>query len=347
MDIFDGRNKDWTLDSGCKNKDRICIFSKYAEYADNNSIKSCNVDISKRIGMESTMAEVYKVNIKENFPVAVKILPIINIDSYSNNEKEFRFAIRASELVLAGQSKYFPIVYNLRVNKLEAIYLLSCKETYFYGSNKPNLKFYEKSLRYQQFQALLDSQIEQKVIDKILSYKKKFLDAEQVINILHKNKDFVNIDLSTKVASHLLVSEIACFDLDYYLDNNILTDKQFYYLLKDIFLAITDMYVKLNILHNDLHLGNILMIKENSRYIPLIHDFGKSKEITINKNMKDIMNNDLFYFISKFEEKIKNNENISKILISLDEVVNVALESENNFPIIDIVKYWNNVEDLF
>ncbi len=340
MDIFDGRYKDWTLNSGCKNKDRIGIFKeyiKYSKYIDNNLIKSCNVDISKRIGMESTMAEVYKVNIKENFSVAVKILPIINIESYTNNEKEFRFAIRASDLVLSSQSKYFPIVYDQ----------LSCKETYFYGSNKPNLKFYEKSLRYQQFQDLLDAQIEQKVIDKILSYKKKFLDAEQVINILQKNKDFVNIDLSTKVASHLLVSEIACFDLDYYLDNNILTDTQFYYLLKDIFLAINDMYVKLNILHNDLHLGNILLIKENSRYIPLIHDFGKSKEITINKNMKDIMNNDLFYFISKFEEKIKNKENNNKILISLDEVVNVALESENDFPIIDIVKYWNNVEDLF
>ena len=70
MEIFDGRNKVWTLESNSSTYDRLKIYSHIRNRFENQ----CRLNIEKRIGMESTMAEVYKVNIQE-FEVAAKLLP--------------------------------------------------------------------------------------------------------------------------------------------------------------------------------------------------------------------------------------------------------------------------------
>ena len=345
MDIFDGRYKDWTLDSGCVNKERGNLENLGNLGNLGNSLNLCNIDITKRIGMESTMAEVYKIDIN-NESVAIKVLPILNDDSYKNNEKEFYFASLASNLVLSENSKYFPIVYTNN--------LIFCKETYFFGSNKPKLKFYEKSLRYQQFKVLINAQTNDKIIEKIISYKKNFLDAEKIVKLLDSKRvkydNFVYVDLPTKICSHLLVSELACFDLEFYLDNYTLSEWQLLNLLQHIFLAIQDMHVKLNILHNDLHLGNILIIKENGEYIPLIHDFGKSKFFD-QKNSENT-SKDILTFISHFSHfmtNINDENNLFKdsiIFKHLDKVVDICIESTNYYPIIDIVEYWNKINEF-
>jgi predicted unusual protein kinase regulating ubiquinone biosynthesis (AarF/ABC1/UbiB family) len=46
------------------------------------------------------------------------------------------------------------------------------------------------------------------------------------------------------------------------------------------------MQLKLNLVHLDLHLGNIVLIKNDGEYLPLIHDFGKSRKIDFSKSEK-------------------------------------------------------------
>lgn len=90
---FDGRNKKWSLDSEyqIKNK-RIDNYELYEIQKDKWEFgKSLSfINVNQRIGMESTMGEVYKVSLNEynDFFIAAKILPIINSGSYINNEKE-------------------------------------------------------------------------------------------------------------------------------------------------------------------------------------------------------------------------------------------------------------------
>jgi len=348
LENFDGRNKKWTLNSeyslnGKRIKKYHSMIGKYEV--------DCNMNIEQRIGMESTMGEVYKVSLDnkdEKIFLAGKILPITNDNSFINNEKEIRFAIEASELVLNKNSLYFTIVYDFSF----------CNETYFYTNNdnkfKPlYLRFYEKSLRYQQFQKLLNLNVNDNIKNKILKFKKSLIDPDIIVEKLS-----LKVQLSNKIQSHILFSELACFDLNYYLDflnlNNSLILETLYHLLKHIFLAIGDMSIKLNLLHNDLHLGNILLINdEDYRYIPLIHDFGKSrkfKNITSPDSFEK--EHDLFFFLGKFEEKISDltfvNEELEYVKKwlgkSLSEVIDIFYDSNETFPILDVIKYWESLE---
>lgn len=51
-------------------------------------------------------------------------------------------------------------------------------------------------------------------------------------------------------------------------------------LLTDIFKAIHDLQTHLNVVHHDLHLGNILVILYEDHINILIHDFGRSYKVT-------------------------------------------------------------------
>ncbi len=352
MDIFNAQNKNWTLESGAEslensNSPRLEIYQQIKS----SDYEKCDIDIDKRIGMESTMAEVYKVSINKdkNLFMAAKILPITSNESYINNKREFEFAIEASNLVLSGESRDFLLVYDIAF----------CEETHFHGVKNISIKFHEKSLRYQQFQQLLDSVKDEKIKLKIVEYKRKFISPDYVRDLL----GLENVKLSNKIASHILFSELASFDLGYYLDHHILKKKDLYHLLKHIFLGIQDMQLKLNLVHLDLHLGNIVLIKNDGKYLPLIHDFGKSIKIDFSKSEKidfgksrkiDLLRNydlqhDLFYFIGKFGERIRevyedSLSEISSILKYLDDIADVYYESKKEYPIVSVVEFWNSLK---
>jgi len=345
MDIFDAQNKNWTLESGAESLENLIGSSRLEIYQQiqSSDYEKCDIDIDKRIGMESTMAEVYKVSINKdkNLFMAAKILPITSNESYNNNKREFEFAIEASNLVLRGESPYFLLVYDIAF----------CKETHFHGVKNTSIKFHEKSLRYQQFQQLLDFVKDEKIKLKIVECKQKFMNPDYVTDLLKLQ----NVKLSNKIASHILFSELASFDLGYYLDHHILKKKDLYHLLKHIFLAIQDMQLKMNLVHLDLHLGNIVLIKNDGKYLPLIHDFGKSRKIDFSKSEKiDLLRNydlqhDLFYFIGKFGERIRevyedSLTEISSILKYLDDIADVYYESKKEYPIVSVVEFWNSLK---
>jgi len=48
-------------------------------------------------------------------------------------------------------------------------------------------------------------------------------------------------------------------------------------LIFDIWMSLWDLHNVLNVVHKDFHLGNILLLLQDDKIIPLIHDFGNSK----------------------------------------------------------------------
>lgn len=297
--MFNGNVKEWTTYS----RDGKEVVSYRKELIKGMSIdKKCNINTNKRIGSESTMAQVFEVEIN-NYPIAVKVLPIISKESYSQIENEVNLARLASNLVINEESIYFPIVFGGNL----------CEETYFYSGA---YAYYEKSRRFQEYEYLLSLTNDEKKISQILAYKKKFVDA----SIASRDLSLGPISLTGKVKSYLLFSELASYDLKYYLQHNPLTIE----LIKDIFKAIYDLHTKLNIVHNDLHLGNIL-IKGNPDFltpgnpVPLIHDFGKSyiSDFSSEYDRKD----DLLHLLNKLIELDNNPGKIKDYLNSALDIV--------------------------
>lgn len=305
---FDGRGKKWTRETS--------IF-KFDDECKNIDIDSlCKIDVVKRIGSISTMAEVYLVTFNET-KMACKILPIDSDESIDRNSKEIDFATQASKC----KSIFFPKVYGA----------LFCMDTHFYdGKCEFNCKvkipeFYNKSKRYQQYAYLLDISPNNLKQD-IMKYKKSFIEAS-----ITKEKLLPNAELPDTVVSYLLFSQVAEYDLDYYLTVKTLSNETLQGLLFDIFKAIRDMHTKLNLVHADLHLGNILII--NGR--PLIHDFGKSYKSTfddINDRQKDI-----FYFLGQLYDKIDIPSQVKSLL---DDVSDIVIDSNSRYPISEVVKFW-------
>jgi hypothetical protein len=341
---FNGDVENWTYSS--ENKEHNNRF----QYISNliNYDFSCKLDISSRIGSASTMGEVYKINIdihNINYVLAAKILPILSDKSFKSNENEIRLAVEASESVLKGESAYFPIVYGFN----------ECEETYFYGKSPNNLNFYERSLRYQQFQYLYSSITSKELKNKVMEFKKSLKSPELVLNYLQSKEKNLKLSLPTKVSSHLLFSELASYDMNFYLETYRLSFEDICDILQKIFKAIQDLHMKLNILHNDLHLGNILILEEieNDSVIetPLIHDFGSSEKLDFSKITQRERAKDINYFMSQFWDKISTlysesePQMFKKLKIMFNEIDDVILESNKIYPIQDVVEYFENFKE--
>lgn len=333
MESFDGKNKSWSYKSEIKN------FIRIEEFPFTKSVNLCNLNIIQQIGTPSTMAQVFKVKIDETLVLAAKILPICNDDSFKNNEKEMKYAVRASEL----KSIHFPKVYDIdRIGNPKLPIL--CNDTHynFVNSNKEiNFKYNweTKSLNYQQNKFLLEIfKDNSNKLNKFLKMKKNFIPLDVIVNELDKK-----IILPTNITSHIIFSEILPYDLKYLLvyKRKQLSVSQWYIFIKHLLSAIYEMHFKLNIFHADLHLGNILVYKLDNNYIPVIHDFGKSLDYDKNKYLHRY--NDISSIISHIED---NSDIIPvKILKLLDELTDVFNDNVDTqeFPIINLVKFWNNV----
>lgn len=113
--------------------DRFRLYKRITNYIDDNDICNISIDINQRIGSDSKNGEVYMGKIVySNF--AIKVLPIINDNSFEKNRNEIAIAELASQMVLENRTIHFPIVYGYDL----------CENTIFY-----NEKFTNKSKRYQ------------------------------------------------------------------------------------------------------------------------------------------------------------------------------------------------------
>ena len=143
------------------------------------------------------------------------------------------------------------------------------------------------------------------------------------------------------IASHLLFSQLAYTDLKNYLEKYpSLPFEELNEIILQVLKGIRDMQINYNIIHNDLHLGNILVLNnpQKSKLQLLIHDFGKSIKVLPSKTLSNIQRKKDVIIFSSAIRNVKNKEINSK----LDEMLNVLNSSVTNFPILDAINFWKN-----
>lgn len=119
-----------------------------------------------------------------------------------------------------------------------------------------------------------------------------------------------------KNPGYLLISELAWGDLNNFLKTFKLdySDETFWTcLISDIFKAIGHLQKYLNVVHYDLHLGNILVLMEDNHMKILIHDFGRSYKVNKWTHYDRLFDVEkvcgAFLFLEIFPEIMKNKVN--------------------------------------
>lgn len=352
IEKIDGNYLQWKkMNSGCYIQN---YYDAYNIIVNSNNI--CNP--SHRIGSESRYSLVYKLDFGE-LSTALKVIPIIaSIDEETyNNELEITFKL--SNLVLLGKCNNFPLLFFYGV----------CEDFTF----PPNLKsprmggkhtLKDLTERYAIFK-----QIEEKVLNNDIKLVKN--DIEILYNeLLNKDDrdDYIDMyDLEKpKVKVNFMINELAIGDLNNWLDNtnyNALTIKE---IITQIYHGIKCMHNE-GITHNDLHLGNILVMNRCG-YKFVITDFGKAKYDIDDKN-KDLNKNlDLNHFLSllirKILSKIKDinlkkdaekfyNTYVTNIIAELDKkydkeqkIINMFSKVENKLLLDELKPFNENLSDI-
>lgn len=341
--IWNIENLDNSLLDNRESSENLSRLIKYKKVVDKlNNINLCDIEAIERIGSDSTAGEVYKYKLEKTEIIAIKILPIINSRSVNINNNEITLAKKVSNLVLENKSKYFPLVYDD----------IFCDSTYYYEHSTS--KFAIQSLNYQQY-TYVKNELEKindsdtiKELDKIYKSGKNLNEIFKSIGI---EKSLSN--LNNKISSQLLFSELAYTDL-----RNYLTKKVSREILREIILqvfeGIKDLQKLAFIVHNDLHLGNVLLRtnvitfvsnhnEEEYKLNILIHDFGRSKSYNNYESLSNIQKKtDILTFINEIKKYIgiyldgDDYEYFNDKIQSIFELLDI---SENQID--DILEFWN------
>jgi virulence-associated protein VapD len=266
------------------------------------------IEIIERIGSDSSQGEVYKLKIND-FVFAGKILPIISDKSFEDNQNEISIAKQLSQEVKNNNTIYFPIVYDSTF----------CEKTTF---NSKSL-FYEDSYKYALYNWLCKKENMNSACKKRMINKYKNMNVKEIKNL---HPDFNDINIS----SHVLMSELCFSDLRQFSIKYNKNESFWISIISHIFEAIKYLNENMNIIHDDLHTGNILLrLSKNETddcytYYPLIHDFGKSRKNDC-WSMYDRITD-----VGKFLYDLKINPNIpdkikikcDKLFVFIDEIKN-------------------------
>lgn len=165
----------------------------------------CNFDIVERIGSPSTAGIVYKLKNGH----ALKIMPIIDMNSISDNEREIMIATIASD----SESPYFLRVYGSG----------SC-ENFIYSKHEETFR---------------------------------------ILSLAYDGKCEVNY----------LISELGLMDLNSWMTRY--DEDMVPVFVREVIEGIIWLQEH-NIIHSDLHIYNVLIVKRDNRLSACIHDFGLS-----------------------------------------------------------------------
>lgn len=238
-----------------------------------------------RIGSESSEGEVYRVKytiprgVMQGYEVlgAFKIMPILTPESAQKNQNEIDLAVKASNLVKKGKSPYFPLVYTAG----------HCPDVTFYSQSK----FTEPSWKYACMTKIYDAYPTK--TRRIQALEKQGI---SIPTMLKQLGDEHLCDQLT-IPADFLFSELANEDL-YSWGHKRHTVATWKKVLSSVVTGIYHLHFYLKECHNDLHLGNVLIVNDLSptsrvnlgtpqrsfymeyTEVPLIHDFGKSVPLT-------------------------------------------------------------------
>ena len=137
-----------------------------------------------------------------------------------------------------------------------------------------------------------------------------------------------------ELQSHLLFSKLAFSDLKNYIHK--LNTIELNQVISQVLKAISDLQVHCGIVHNDLHLGNILLLYKPSEYgvQVLIHDFGRSVKV---KSLSSIQKKrDIIIFLNSLKAEGIALEKLDSVLEILDRGTPIS-----NYPVLEVIKYWD------
>lgn len=219
----------------------------------------CRLQILNRIGSNSTAGEVYRVRLDAEC-AALKIMPRINAKSNQTNTNEIKLAVKVSEAVKSGQTVYFPMIFAHGV----------CGDTEF----DPASTFIDAAHAFATQQMLVSMLETKRERVRFIAETRRMRAQQMCEHILNLKKD-ITLPGKVPIPSDHIISELADADLLVVIRES--PDPDFIRtLISKSFEAAEFLNGTLRIIHNDLHLGNVLVFTE--MYIPLIHDFGKSFE---------------------------------------------------------------------
>jgi len=365
------------LDSNTNLCDCYSEINKNNKNNINENLKTTNdchfLNIEKQIGSDSVAGIVYLSKIN-NITCALKIMPIISNESVNNNENEIRIAKLVSDLVIQNKSIHFPIVYG-SYNCDDIVYPKNCKflpDSFKYAVDEKIIQIFEQKLNNFNTpitaakKRMFKIKISKNIIDKNDNFTEKYIN--EMIEWFNKNYESYGLpngneitkdDVLPKLKGNILISELANMDLKQFIEihlneNKIIQDDVWINIFMQVLNGINDLQNN-NIIHEDLHLGNVLLLIKNNNFTCLIHDFGSSK-------IKDVDNfnwteNDRSFDILKFIDSILNyhfgNNMVStdtmseKIKLFTNDLLNYAMNNKStsaNFinDMIEFIKLKNN-----
>jgi serine/threonine protein kinase len=332
---FDTRVSGWNLITNTKNlNNRLINYKTFIQLNVNNHCvcrpssffikkeeNKCNLEVKKRIGSESIAGYVFELKSVNKLKMAAKIIPneLTTIDEITN---EIKIATYLSSLVLTNQTIYFPIVYGV----------YECDNTIYSSLLKILNNNILSKIIYKHIIKTFNKDIVKNINN--LNNQYNSLSIKQFLtNIKQITKKNISID-DIVISSTILISELAWGDLRQYTKQKNI-ESQLIFLLHHIIKAII-VFQQHNIIHNDLHTGNILILMDDKKtLLPLIHDFGTSNiilsDMTFNEKIIDI--NNLIYVLTK-EIKNKKYLKLNKII---ENILKIISKNKKNLNIMNII----------
>jgi hypothetical protein len=350
-----------------------------------------NIQIVSQIGSNSLAGLVYKIFINGN-EAAMKVMPVTNDELLTQNKKEIEIANIFSQLVISGQSIFFPIVYGSYI----------CNNIKY----KKGTKFIVDSLKYSINKKLYDWLVsiltEKQLINnpKVKVGLRRFKTSSFVRNVefdrnegpdffLHKMIEKVNIffkdnglempeidrtkllssvayqNLIPKLEGNILISEMANADIvtyskEFITKGEILPNDKWINIIEGVLFGIRDMQ-KENIIHKDLHPGNVLVLIKNEGevIIPLIHDFGNSEILKLWSRYDDTRSFDIMTFLYRIttyqldivkpgtSEPAKITDSMSPELVEFIERFLIIIESQTKEPEYETPEFMDHIITIF
>jgi len=346
-------------------KNKLCSLVSSTE-----STSLTGITIIKRIGSDSSDGEVYLIKsnvldipgeIKELYAV-LKVIPIMNNRSENIFNNEMTINRICSGMVRDGESSYFPLMYvaykcdNIIFPQDNYLYLSSFKYIFLKNVNDNCIEILKKHGKGVELEK--ESRVIKHALRRIISSINNLQEIKHLVILEYKKfltkygiEDSIPIDV--KIKGHIIISELASMDLRQYVFLNrnskeIISNIKWLKIFDNVLHGIKDLQ-KHNILHNDLHMGNVLMLNKNLQNSDeidttwLIHDFGKSiilSEWTVPYRRQDVLK-----FIEEFEStKCKTSEMaefVNRLKIKANQI-------DNNEEYMDIlIEYFNAERKTF
>lgn len=293
-------------------------------FIQNDCCQYTNMPTKKRIGSESLNAQVFLIECNDRY-AAMKIMPIHRGDSKMENQNELMIAKLMSDDVMNKTTIHFPILYAtgkcndiildndkfLNSYKLfKSLQIIKSKDLpqkVISGKLMMPYHYDPENMQEQEFDLDLSGNIEKgpdnlrslmtnsgATYDDQLKFLSNVMTPEEI--------DYIK---NIKLTGDIMFSELADSDVKYYIEKNNLDILHLYDVIFQAITALID-FQKRNCIHNDLHLGNLLVLRRDGKIIILLHDFGNTMQYPSHEAFDIISNKIKFIDIKTFCTHLHN-----------------------------------------